>query len=195
VQVAQHPEIVRAALKHDAPRVRAAVAGMQPHARREVTPRTNGTSNPPPEVAPPPEAASEIDESVGARGEGRLVPARSADAFREQRSAKAAEAPAVRDDSQPVVAPPSLAAEIRALGRARQALLSHAPSDALGALEEYQSIRRTTVLDAEAELLRIEALLQGGYPEGAKSLAERSLERTPNGPHAARLRQIIEGNR
>jgi len=85
-----------------------------------------------------------------------------------------------------------LAAEVSALERARQALLAHRSKDVFRALDEYAAARKTTVLEAEAELLRIEALLQSGHRRAAVELARKALARTPNGPHAARLREIVE---
>lgn len=87
--------------------------------------------------------------------------------------------------------PPSLAKEVDALERARSALLAHRPNDVFRALDDYKAARRTSVLEAEAELLRIEALLQSGQQQAAKRLAEKALEREPNGAHAARLREIV----
>ena len=43
---------------------------------------------------------------------------------------------------------------------------------------------------AEAELLRIEALVQRGDVTTARAQAARALAAAPNGPHAARLREI-----
>jgi prolyl-tRNA editing enzyme YbaK/EbsC (Cys-tRNA(Pro) deacylase) len=70
-------------------------------------------------------------------------------------------------------------------------LLLHRPSDALRALDDYGAARKTSVLVAEAQLLRVEALLQAGKREAAVRLAERALEQSPNGSHAARLREIV----
>ena len=87
---------------------------------------------------------------------------------------------------------PSLAAEVSALERARRALLIHRPNDVFRALDEYSAARQTSVLEAEAELLRIEALLQSGQRGEAVELAKKALAKAPNGPHAGRLREIVE---
>jgi hypothetical protein len=89
------------------------------------------------------------------------------------------------------LAPPSIAAETQLIERARHALLSHQPSDALRTLDEYAAERRTGVLAAEAEVLRVEALLQAGQKDRALALAARALLNAPNGPHALRLREIV----
>lgn len=87
---------------------------------------------------------------------------------------------------------PSLAAEVSALERARRHLLAHRPNDVFRALDDYAAARHTSVLEAEAELLRIEALLQSGQTTQAVDAARRALKRTPNGPHAQRLREIAQ---
>lgn len=89
-------------------------------------------------------------------------------------------------------ASPSLAAEVSALERARRSLLAHRPNEVFRALDEYSAARQTSVLEAEAELLRIEALLQAGQRSRAVNAARKALARTPNGPHAVRLREIAE---
>ncbi|HVU04123.1 MAG TPA: hypothetical protein VHE30_20335 [Polyangiaceae bacterium] len=84
----------------------------------------------------------------------------------------------------------SLAAELAPLERARRALVTQDAEAALRELDSYERTPRSGVLDAEAEILRVEALLQAGRGSEARALAERSLARAPNGPHAARLREI-----
>jgi len=97
----------------------------------------------------------------------------------------------------PDVAPPqqeqataSLASEVSLLARARRALFAGRADASLKALETYEHDPGNAVLRAEAELLRIEALVRKGNLAAARALAKRSLEREPNGPHARRLREI-----
>jgi hypothetical protein len=86
---------------------------------------------------------------------------------------------------------PSLSAELSILERARHALLEQRPGAVLRELDAYKRARRTSVFDAEAEMLAIEAFLQQGNVVAARARAERSLEQAPGGPHAARLREIV----
>jgi hypothetical protein len=51
-------------------------------------------------------------------------------------------------------------------------------------------MRHTEVLEAEAEMLAIEALVQKGDTATARARAARALEAQQNGPHAVRLREI-----
>jgi len=84
----------------------------------------------------------------------------------------------------------SLSVELSLIEEARRALLAHDPAGVTRALDAYAAAPRTGVLQAEAELLRIEALVQRGNVTAAKAQAARALAVAPNGPHAARLREI-----
>jgi hypothetical protein len=99
---------------------------------------------------------------------------------------------ATESPASKATAPPSLAAEVSALERARRSLLAHRPNEVFRALDEYAAARKTSVLEAEAELLRIEALLQSGQQRRAIEAARKALNQAPNGPHAARLREIAQ---
>ncbi len=94
----------------------------------------------------------------------------------------------VDDPSSPT---PSLSAELALLEGARRALVAHRPADVLAALDAYDASATSGVLDQEARLLRIEALLQSGQDVAAKSLAARALQEEPAGPHSGRLRDIL----
>jgi hypothetical protein len=107
-------------------------------------------------------------------------------------------APSAVPSVAPVVeAPPpqndSLAAELALLGSARNALVAHDPAAVLAALAVYDAAPRTGVLDAEANMLRVEAWLQRGERARAVELAQRLLSANPGSAHAARLRHVVEG--
>jgi hypothetical protein len=84
----------------------------------------------------------------------------------------------------------SLGRELFIIENARHALVAQQPDVVLRELQVYQNTRSTAVFLPEAEMLAIEALLQQGDVIAARSRAARSLDRAPNGPHAARLRVI-----
>jgi hypothetical protein len=85
----------------------------------------------------------------------------------------------------------SLSSELAVLERARHALVAQDPDAVLRELATYASMPHTEVLEAEAEMLAIEAMVQRGDMAKARALAARSLEGQPNGPHAGRLREIV----
>jgi hypothetical protein len=87
----------------------------------------------------------------------------------------------------------SLAAELALLGTARRALVARDPAAVLAALAAYDAAPRTGVLDAEANMLRVEAWLQQGERARAVELARRLLSASPGSTHAARLRHVVEG--
>jgi hypothetical protein len=134
--------------------------------------------------------ASELHESTAPDPVAPAAP--MAQTAPKPRTAQTAPTDVTDTPASKVDAPPSLAAEVSALERARRALLAHRPKDVFRALDEYAAARQTSVLKAEAELLRIEALLQSGQRSAAAEAARKALARAPNGPHAGRLREIAE---
>ena len=85
----------------------------------------------------------------------------------------------------------SLSSELAVLERARHALVGHDPDAVLRELATYASMPHTEVLEAEAEMLSIEALVQRGDMAKARARAVRALEAQQNGSHTARLREIV----
>jgi hypothetical protein len=94
--------------------------------------------------------------------------------------------------ANPVDPPPALDGEIRRLDRARAALAAGSSEAALAELAAYENERKTAVLEREAAVLRIDALLARGDLEGAQSLAQRYVAAHPDDPHARRLRKLLE---
>jgi hypothetical protein len=58
-------------------------------------------------------------------------------------------------------------------------------------LDRYDGVSETRILDREARLLRIDALVLNGQRQRAAELAREYLRRFPNDPHSARLRKLI----
>jgi hypothetical protein len=92
-------------------------------------------------------------------------------------------------DERPAVL--SLANELAILERARRALFAGQSGAVLKELEAYDRAPGKAVLESEAELLAVEALVQQGRLREAQARAQRSLARSPQGPHAQRLREVI----
>jgi hypothetical protein len=84
-----------------------------------------------------------------------------------------------------------LSAELAALDVARRALANRKPHAALRALDEYTRSFRERRLDAEAGVLRIEALFAAGESARARRLGEDFLRANPNGPYEKRVRSLI----
>lgn len=84
----------------------------------------------------------------------------------------------------------SLADEVAQLQKAKLALKSGSPGQALADLATYAQRFPRPMLGAEASVLRIEALSQNGDAARAKTLAEGFLAKNPNSPYAARLRSL-----
>jgi hypothetical protein len=84
----------------------------------------------------------------------------------------------------------SLADEVAQLQKAKLALKSGNPAQALAELSTYSQRFPRPMLGAEASVVRIEALSAGGDSARAKSLAEAFLAKNPNSPYATRLRNL-----
>lgn len=87
----------------------------------------------------------------------------------------------------------TLQEEVSKLDRARAALAGGDDAAALRALDDYAASCRTHVLDREATIVRIDALVASGQAARAAELARRYLSRYPDDSHATRLREISEG--
>jgi hypothetical protein len=84
----------------------------------------------------------------------------------------------------------SLADEVAQLQKAKLALKSGNPAQALSELSIYSQRFPRPMLGAEASVVRIEALSASGNSARAKSLAEAFLAKNPNSPYATRLRSL-----
>lgn len=89
-------------------------------------------------------------------------------------------------------APADVAEELRLVEDARKALRGGSPSACLTALQTYDATYPHGVLALEANVLRAEALVRSGRHKEGQALATRLLQATPSGPHASRLRKLLE---
>jgi len=84
----------------------------------------------------------------------------------------------------------SVALEIEAIERVRSELARKDGQAALAALRRYASEHPRGVLSHEADVLRVEALLQDGNAPAALELAQQLLQRHGDSPHRARLEAL-----
>jgi TolA-binding protein len=103
-------------------------------------------------------------------------------------------------ETSPSPAPPTvdarrLAAEVALLDRARTALRTGDASGAIAALDEHRRTFADGMLLAEADLVRIEALLVLGRTADATELGHAFLTRFPHSPLAKRVRSLISRTR
>ncbi|MEJ7601708.1 MAG: hypothetical protein WKG01_27650 [Kofleriaceae bacterium] len=114
-------------------------------------------------------------------------------------------APAIEPPAPPVPAPTvpaptvpapidarRLAAEVAVLDRARAALKGRDPAAALTVLDEHRREFAEGALVAEAEVVRLEALIQAGRKADARDQARSFLERFPSSPLVRRVRSLVE---
>jgi hypothetical protein len=81
--------------------------------------------------------------------------------------------------------------ELALLDKARFAVRSGHPSDALARLDEHSARFPKGSLALEAQVLRVQALAGAGRREEASRRAKRILSRSPNSVVAQRLRQYV----
>jgi hypothetical protein len=163
----------------------------------------------------PPVTPAPITGTAPPRGEGgqeaRPVPARASDPTSpvdespggmEPATRARGAPPAARPDEVDAPAPPtdrardlaggpSLVEEVGSLDRARAALASGDPREALSRLARHEQRFPSGALEPEAVVLRVRALVQLGQQAEAHALAGRFLAAQPNSPQAARLRALI----
>jgi hypothetical protein len=84
-----------------------------------------------------------------------------------------------------------LAAEVSAIDQARTVAAAHDPARTLALLDTYQRQFPNGSLQPEAQLLRIEALIQRGQRAQALPIARRLLEAAPDGPLAERIHGLL----
>jgi hypothetical protein len=87
----------------------------------------------------------------------------------------------------------TLTAEALAIDRARRALTSGSPDQAIELLDRYERESPTHALLPDARALRIQAEKARGNDVVAKKLAEKFLSLHPNDPHAERVRRVLSG--
>ena len=117
---------------------------------------------------------------------------------RQQAVGAAARATATRALSAPLAEQPpapveaaTLAQELMALDAARTAVAHQQPRRAIALLDAYARAYPDGTLGPEAEILRIDALSQGGQRAAARHHAEAFVRRYPSSVLAARARQYL----
>jgi TolA-binding protein len=88
----------------------------------------------------------------------------------------------------------TLAAEIALFDRVRAAVGANEPDRALGLLDDYERRFPAGAFRQEAEVVRVQALLQKGDRAAANRAGERFLAAHPTSPHAARLRAMLHSS-
>jgi hypothetical protein len=92
------------------------------------------------------------------------------------------------------VAEESLREEVRLIDGARAALRRRSASEALAALDRHSREFPRGVLNLEASVLRVEALLLSGDRDRAELLGRAIAAKQPNGPYAVRIRDLLGGS-
>jgi hypothetical protein len=153
-----------------------AAAPRRPRRVAAALPPTPSPSPPPePSLSPPPEPSPSAPPEPSPSPSPSLEPP-----------------PAPAPAPTPVVDARRLAAEVATLDRARARLAAGDPAGALAALDAHARDFADGVLSAEAEVLRIDALLRRGDTSAALALARRFLARSPGSPLAQRVRSLIK---
>jgi hypothetical protein len=80
--------------------------------------------------------------------------------------------------------------ETALLDTARASLAGDDPAAALAALDRHASQFAEPILGAEAQVIRIDALLRTDHEAGV-ALGERFLAKYPKSPHAKRVRSLL----
>jgi hypothetical protein len=96
-----------------------------------------------------------------------------------------------RGDSAASLSAASLNEEVALLDKARSAVRTGRPNDALARLDEHATRFPKGSLSLEAQVLRVQALAAAGRTEEASRRAKRILSRSPNSVVAQRLRQYV----
>jgi len=83
-----------------------------------------------------------------------------------------------------------LSQEIAAIKAARAALASRNATGALNDLDQYERSYPAGLFKLEAQVLRIDALLELGQSAAAQELARRFLVNQPDSPYARHVRSV-----
>jgi hypothetical protein len=136
-----------------------------------------------------------------------LSPPAAAQPAPQTRTLESAPTPEVRTETLPALPATSSVApspadqgsvlrdEVAMIDAVRAALASHDAATALSVLNRYDALVKTHVLDREARLLRIDALVQSGDRASAARLAQIYLNEHPNDPRAEHLRALSANGR
>jgi hypothetical protein len=119
------------------------------------------------------------------RGERASKPASSA-------APASSASPASPASPSPGVAAPRFTDEVRMLGDVRAALTAHDPARGLVVLDTFATVYPASVLTAEAEVLRIDAVLSRGDRALARKLATAFLAARPKSPYRQHVEGVLE---
>jgi hypothetical protein len=141
-----------------------------------------------PSALPSPRAGGEPD-----RASAEEAPSEAAPDFA---PSEPATTPARPRESSPSPAAPAprasnLGREVELIDAARAALRAGDASRALHELDAHRRVATTGILELEARVLRIEALIQTGRTQEAEKLTNDYLRTFPNDAHARRLRGLL----
>jgi|GEM_PF-939297 len=106
--------------------------------------------------------------------------------------AAAAPAPVAPSAAHESAAPPTLGRELALLDDASAALRRGDTDRAMRLLDEHDRDAPGGALAIEASVLRVDVLVARGDVDGAKALARTILARDGKGPHARRLRALVD---
>lgn len=147
----------------------------------------------------PDEAASIVPTTIASSSRGALAEPPRPQAVPTPHGTSPAAPSAVTPDRPQVAMPRALPsastgiqAQISLIDRARSAAASGQPGATLAALDDYQRRFPGGVLQQEAAMLRIEAMLARGDKATAKRLGQRFLEQYPRSALAARVKSLLE---
>jgi hypothetical protein len=135
-----------------------------------------------------PTATAIVDQAVAAAPSSEPRPVTAASPATE--AAPIEKAPSPRPPSLVPSADAGLREELRLIDSARAALAAGKPERALRELAAYGDVSVTGILDREARVLRIEALVKSGDLRQARLLADAYQAAYPNDLHARRLRDL-----
>jgi hypothetical protein len=160
----------------------------------EAGPRASGLGPRADQRTPPPPAA--IEEAAAEPAEPAVavepVPPRKPRAPKPEARGPRPEAPlpAPEPASPPSVDASQLAEETAMLSEANAALRAGDPAAAQAALDRHAARFPAAILDVEAKVIRIDAVLRTDHAAGV-ALGERFLATYPKSPHAKRVRSLL----
>lgn len=158
-------------------------------------PSASATQSPPPEPATEvmnddraPPRARPVETVRPARKVAPAATARVTMAVREPAPPAARETPS--SDPAPRPRAPRLGPELALLGEARAAIAAREPDRALALLDTFDRMYPASVLEPEAEVVRMEARIARGDRDKARALARDFVERHPGSPYLERVEAI-----
>jgi hypothetical protein len=143
--------------------------------------------------AEPAERVARADTAQSGKGTGKTAQSSGGPAVEPPVIARSQPDASARPRASAAKSPPpaTLSEELALLDQARSALAGGDARHALALLDRYDTKLRATHLNAEAALLRIEALAKGGHADEARKRAQKFIETYPDSPLADRARVLL----